>query len=60
MFAHIGDHFFQSRELVIEIARFLIHPAEPAPDIETIGKFRGRFLQNPCRVARCLGHVRFK
>ena len=53
--AGIRDHLLQRRQFTVEIAALLIHEREPAPDVEVIGKFRGRFLK---KIDRSL-HIRF-
>ena len=45
MLAGIRDHLLQRRQFVVEISALLIHEREPAPDIQVIGEFRGRFLK---------------
>jgi len=45
MFARVGDHLLQRRQLIVEISTLLINERQPAPDIEAIGKFRRRFLK---------------
>src|SRR5262245_55594576 len=49
MLAGIRNHLLQRRQLIVEISTLLIHEREAAPDIEVIGKFRGRFLKKISR-----------
>src|SRR5262249_58909520 len=60
MFAYVSNHFLHRRELIVELAPFLIHPRQPAPDVETIWTFADCLLQQLVRLARGLDHSRLK
>src|SRR3954451_7203747 len=54
MRARIRDHLLQGRQFVVEISALLIHEREPAPDIEVVRKFRGRFRKKIGSALRVL------